>query len=261
MHIGKPITLNGKPLGSGRFPTICTPLVGRTHDQVLAELALVLPKQPDLLEWRVDFFAAIGDTAAVIALAHAIRAAAQGIPVLFTRRSTKEGGEPIPLNEEQVVSLIAAVCASGSVDLVDFEMNNDPAHIAQVRSAAHANQVALLLSFHNFQSTPTQEILCQRFAQAQQLGADVAKIAVMPQRLEDVLAVLSATLASSQTLDIPLVSMSMGGYGSLTRLFGWAFGSAMSFAVGAAASAPGQVPIEDMNSVMAILQKSLAPKK
>ena len=53
----------------------------------------------------------------------------------------------------------------------------------------------------------------------------------------------------------------MGGYGSLTRLFGWAFGSAMSFAVGAAASAPGQVPIEDMNSVMAILQKSLAPKK
>jgi 3-dehydroquinate dehydratase-1 len=260
MHTGKPITIHGKPLGSGRFPAICTPLVGRTHEQVLAELALVLPKQPDLLEWRVDFFATIDNTPAVLALAAAIRSATGGIPVLLTRRSTKEGGEPIPLSEEQVVALIAAVCASGTVDLVDFEMNNDSTHVAQVRAAAHAHGVQLLLSFHNFRSTPTQEVLCQRFDQAQALGADVAKIAVMPQRLEDVLAVLAATLESSQKLDIPVTSMSMGGYGVLTRLVGGIFGSALSFAVGAAASAPGQVPIEDMNTVLAILQKSLAPK-
>jgi 3-dehydroquinate dehydratase-1 len=257
MHIGKPITLNGKPLGSGRFPTLCTPLVGRTQEQLLAELALVCPKQPDLLEWRVDFFTAIGDTAAVLATAAAIRAAAGGIPVLFTRRSIREGGEPIALNEEQVVALITAVCASGTVEMVDFEMNNDPDHIAHVRAAAHAHGVQLLLSFHNFQSTPAQVVLCERFAQAQALGADVAKIAVMPQRLEDVLAVLAATLESSQKLDIPLVSMSMGGYGAVTRLFGWVFGSAMGFAVGAATSAPGQVPIEDMDTVLAIVQKSL----
>jgi 3-dehydroquinate dehydratase-1 len=235
-------------------------LVGCTHAQVLAELAHVLPKQPDLLEWRVDFFAAIDDSAAVLDLAAAIRAAAAGIPVLFTRRSTREGGEPIALSEEQVVALIGAVCASGTVDLVDFEMNNDPAHVARVRAAAHAHGVRLLLSFHNFQSTPTQEVLCQRFAQAQALGADVAKIAVMPQRLEDVLAVLAATLESNQKLDIPLASMSMGGYGALTRLVGGMFGSALSFAVGATASAPGQVAIEDMHTVLAILQKSLAPK-
>ena len=79
----------------------------------------------------------------------------------------------------------------------------------------------------------------------------------MPQRLEDVLSLLSATLESSQTLDIPIVSMSMGGYGSLTRLFGGAFGSAMTFAVGASISAPGQIPIEDMTTVLGILHKSM----
>ncbi len=260
MHTGKPILVNGKPLGSGRFPTICTPLVGRTRTQVLAEVALVVAKQPDLLEWRVDFFEEIGNVASVVALAGEIRQAAGGIPVLFTRRSVKEGGEPIPLNEEQVVALITAVCASRTVQLVDFEMNNDPVHIGQVRAASQAHGIGLVLSFHNFQSTPSQEVLCQRFAQAQQLGADVAKIAVMPQRLEDVLSVLGATLESSQKLDIALVSMSMGGYGSLTRLFGWAFGSAMSFVVGAGTSAPGQVPIEDMNTVLEVLQKSMATK-
>jgi 3-dehydroquinate dehydratase I len=46
----------------------------------------------------------------------------------------------------------------------------------------------------------------------------------------------------------------------LTRLFGWAFGSALTFAVGASSSAPGQVPIEDLNAVLAILQKSMAGK-
>jgi 3-dehydroquinate dehydratase-1 len=258
MHFGKPILVNGKPLGSGRFPSICTPLVGRTRELVLGEVAQVVAKQPDLLEWRVDFFQDIGNTAAVVALAGEIRQAAGGIPVLFTRRSTAEGGEPIALDEEQVVALITAVCASRTVELVDFEMNNDPAHVAQVRAAAQSQAIALVLSFHNFQFTPAQEELCQRFAQAQQLGADVAKIAVMPQRLEDVLSVLSATLESSQKLTIPLVSMSMGGYGALTRLFGCAFGSAMGFAVGSAASAPGQVPIEDLNTVLAILQKTMS---
>lgn len=260
MHTGKPILVNSKPLGSGRFPTICTPLVGCTRELVLAEVALVVAKQPDLLEWRVDFFHEIGNVSAVVALAGEIRQAAGGIPVLFTRRSIHEGGEPIPLNEKQVVALIEAVCASRTVELVDFEMNNDPVHIAQVRTAAKTHGIGLVLSYHNFQSTPSQKELSQRFAQAQSLGADVAKIAVMPQRLEDVLSVLGATLESSQKLDIALVSMSMGSYGSLTRLFGWAFGSAMSFAVGAAASAPGQVPIEDMNTVLGILQKSMAPK-
>ncbi len=242
------------------MPAICTPLVGRTRDQVLAEVAQVVSKQPDLLEWRVDFYQGIDDVAAVVALTKEIRQAAGGIPVLFTRRSIREGGEPIALNEEQVVALIEAVCASCSVELVDFEMNNDPHHIAKVRAASTAHGIGLVLSFHNFQATPSQAELSERFAQAQRLGADVAKIAVMPQRLEDVLSVLGATLESSQKLAIPVVSMSMGGHGSLTRLFGWAFGSAMSFVVGSAPSAPGQVPIEDMNTVLGILQKSMAPK-
>lgn len=257
MHIGKPILVHGKPLGGGRLPAICTPLVGRTREHLLSEVALVVDKRPDLLEWRVDFFQDIHKLDLVVSIAAEIRQAAGGIPILFTRRSVKEGGESIPLNEEDVVAMLTAVCASGMVDLVDFEMNNDPAHIAQVRVAAQSHGVGLVLSFHDFQFTPSQEVLCQRFAQAQALGANVAKIALMPQRLEDVLSVLSATLESSQALNIPLVSMSMGGYGALTRLFGSAFGSALSFAVGAASSAPGQVPIEDLETVLGILHKSM----
>ncbi|MCF8207993.1 MAG: type I 3-dehydroquinate dehydratase [Rhodoferax sp.] len=261
MHAGKPIVLPGQTADSAKMPIICTPLVGRSREEVLAELQRVVPKAPDLLEWRVDFFDDIGNTDAVITLAAEIRKAANSIPVLFTRRSAREGGEKIALDEAGVLALYAAVMDSRSIELIDYEMVNEAAHIAQVRAQSRAKGIQLVLSFHNFSATPSHAELCAKFALAQSLGADIAKVAVMPQRLEDVLTVLSATLESSQKLDIPLISMSMGAYGSLTRLFGWTCGSAMSFAIGVDASAPGQVPIEDVNAVVEILKKSLSPKK
>ena len=66
-HI-KAIDARGRKLG-GETPLLCTPLVGRTRERVLAEAASVLRQKPDLIEWRVDFFDAIGDTDAVVATA------------------------------------------------------------------------------------------------------------------------------------------------------------------------------------------------
>jgi 3-dehydroquinate dehydratase-1 len=139
-------------------------------------------------------------------------------------------------------------------------MANDSENVAQVRTAAKANDIKLVLSFHNFSFTPGLEALATKFLMADQLGADVAKVAVMPRNLDDVLTLLTATHEASKKLRIPLVSMSMGPFGSLTRLFGWAFGSALTFAVGASSSAPGQVPVEDLNAVLAILQRSMSIK-
>jgi len=250
------IQLHGKPLGGGRFPAICAPLVGRTREHLLAETAAVAAKMPDLLEWRVDFYEGIADTADVVEVAALIKQAAGGIPVLFTRRSSREGGEPIPLDEAQVVALYRAVCDSAQVDFIDYEMGNDPAHVAEVRELSWSRGVQLVLSFHDFQRTPGVGFLNQRFEQAEQLGADIAKVAVMPRAMEDVLTLLTATLQSSRALSIPVVSMSMAGAGSVTRLCGWAFGSALTFAVGDRASAPGQLPIEDLEAALAVLRKA-----
>ena len=257
MQLGKPIELHGKPVSGRKFPLICAPLIGSTRDKILSEVHLVMAKKPDVLEWRVDFFEGIANSAEVITVASSIRQAAGDIPLLFTRRSSREGGEKISLSEGQVTGLYLAMCESRQIDFIDFEMSNDPNQIGLVREASRANDIKLILSYHNFQLTPGLDILNQRFLQAQQLGADIAKIAVMPGDMADVLTLLNATLQSSQKLNIPLISMSMGPYGSITRLFGWAFGSALTFALGAAGSAPGQLPIEDINTVLAVVQKSM----
>jgi len=260
MQTSKPITLNGQPIAGGKCPLICAPLVGRTREKLMAELAVVRQKQPDILEWRVDFFEQISDLASVIATAKAIKHAAGGMPLLFTRRSTLEGGEEIALGEAGVIAMYTAVCQSKTVDLIDYELANKAAHIAQVRTAAQSNGVQLVLSFHDFSGTPDRQKLVAKFQSADQLGADVAKVAVMPHDVDDVLTLLLATRAASKTLRIPLISMAMGPLGTVTRLVGGVFGSSLSFAVGSASSAPGQVPIEDLQAVLAIIQKSMGAK-
>ncbi len=245
------------PIAGGRFPAICAPLVARTHAALLDEAAAVARKGPDLLEWRVDFFDAIADRKQVLETLAGIRRAAPGMPLLFTRRSAREGGEPIRITEDEAVALYRAVCESRAVELVDFEMGNDAAHVQQVRDAARECGVALVLSFHDFAKTPDAAALGSKFATAHRLGADVAKVAVMPQGMDDVLALLSATLDASNTLPIPVVSMAMGPLGAITRTSGWAFGSAMTFAVGQNSSAPGQMPIGEMAGAIEVLKRAM----
>ncbi|MDP3821792.1 MAG: type I 3-dehydroquinate dehydratase [Burkholderiales bacterium] len=254
------IELRGRPAGSGRFPAICAPLVGRTRERLLSEAAAVAAKRPDILEWRVDFFEGIGNTAEVVDVLARIKQAAGGIPIVFTRRSSREGGERIALSEGQVVALYRAACATGDVDVVDFEMGNHPTDVLEVREITRARDIKLILSFHDFHRTPPAEAIEQRFTQAAELGADIAKVAVMPHGMDDVLTLLSATLHASRELDIPLVSMSMGRLGAITRMCGWAFGSAMTFAVGESSSAPGQMAIEDVETALALLQKAVRPE-
>jgi len=253
VNAARPLCVNGSPLADGRLPLVCAPLVGRTVDAILRELAGVIEKSPDVIEWRVDHFADIADTAGVVALAQRIRTAARGTPLIFTRRSEREGGARTALDDAQAVRLYEAVCAARCAEFVDWELANGPASTARVRDAARANGVALIASFHDFHATPAIGVLVDMFAQAAHQGADVAKVAVMPKDPRDVLTLLDATWQASRSLDIPLISMSMGPLGAVSRIAGFLYGSALTFGVGAGSSAPGQLAIEDLRSALAIM--------
>ena len=251
----KGIEIRGRKL-DGQTPLICSPLVGRTCERVLAEAAIVVAKKPDVIEWRVDYFDAIAETARVLDAGTALRRAVGDTPIIFTRRSTKEGGERIALDDEGVVRLYDAVGASRLVDFLDFEMSNDPDHVRRVRESASRHDTRVILSYHNFGYTPGLEFLVQRFLEAERLGGDVAKVAVMPRDRDDVLTLLAATSLAEAKMRIPLISMSMGPLGAVTRMVGGVFGSSLSFAIGEGSSAPGQMPIADLKDVYGIIGRA-----
>ena len=61
----------------------------------------------------------------------------------------------------------------------------------------------------------------------------------------------------SEYADRPIITMSMAGTGLISRLCGEVFGSALTFGAVGKASAPGQMGIEDLTTVLGLLHKSL----
>jgi 3-dehydroquinate dehydratase I len=84
----------------------------------------------------------------------------------------------------------------------------------------------------------------------------VAMVQVMPRDRADVLRLLAATAEADDKARIPLISMSVGPLGSVSRMVGGLFGSWLSFAVGESASAPGQIPVGDLVTVYDIIRRS-----
>jgi 3-dehydroquinate dehydratase-1 len=253
----KPIRIRGEAAAGGRLPLICAPLVAHDRESLLAEAAAAVAAHADIVEWRVDFFRGIGDTAAVLDAGRALRRTLSGLPLLFTRRSAAEGGQRVSISEEAVVHLYREVCAAGLADLVDYEMSNGAAQMKAVREASRRHAIGLVCSYHNFDGTPPPAALDAEFRRAQALDGDVAKVSVMARSRGDVLALLAATLQASKDIELPLIAVSMGPHGALSRMLGFAFGSALTFGVAAASSAPGQMPIGELRAAIEVARKAL----
>ncbi|MGE6631962.1 type I 3-dehydroquinate dehydratase [Bacillus sp. NPDC077027] len=238
---------------NGGKPLVCTPLIGRDTQELINEIEILVEKQPDVIEWRADFYARLSETEKVLETAQLLKEKAVGIPLLFTIRSEREGGEVISLSEDEKVKLLITLCEKKSVEAIDYELMNDLKHMKQVSTAAKANGLSLIVSYHHFQETPDNEKMVRILTNAESVGADIAKIAVMPQSLEDALRLLSATLQAKKQIDVPIISMAMGEYGAFTRMVGGLFGSVMTFAIGKESSAPGQVELTDLHAVLSVV--------
>jgi len=133
-------------------------------------------------------------------------------------------------------------------------MCNEGAFIENIKATAGRHGARLIFSYHNFDRTPDEASILSKLVQAQETGADIAKVAVMPENYKDVLTLMNATLkARTEHLKIPIISMSMGPEGRVTRLAGSLFGSDLTFAIGKEASAPGQIPIGALRQAMKVL--------
>lgn len=218
----------------------------------------ILPKSPDIIELRADFLANINDTPSVLNVVDTI-SNKTNTPLLFTIRSSREGGEPIELNELEVLQLLKEVCKKTKVAMIDYELDSKKAYIKEILTCALKQNKQVILSHHNFNETPNNQILLEKLILMEYLGAAHAKIAVMPKNQVDVLRLLEVTLQASNKLNIPLTTMSMGEKGKLSRIIGWIYGSKITFAVGAKSSAPGQIDIEALrkgiNEISNIIKK------
>lgn len=230
-------------------PKLCTPLTGGTRQEIDEQLELIVPKQPDIIEFRADFLENIDNVEYVLSIVESIINQID-VPLLFTIRSEREGGESISLTEEEKVTLLKEICAHSDVKYIDYEVANEEKYVKTVQEAAEQNDKKLILSYHNFHETPDNNNLIKRFVQMEMSGAHIAKVAVMPKNEADMFRLLHLTKEVDQLLSIPVMTMSMGDIGKYSRIMGWVYGSVITFGVGVQSSAPGQIPIEVLRSAI-----------
>ena len=243
-------------IGEG-MPKICVPIVGVTKEAILDEARAITKLPADVVEWRIDWFENVFDFAAHEDVMKGLREVLGDMPILMTFRTSKEGGEKA-IEDEVYADINIRAAQTGYVDMVDVEVFTGDEIVKRIIDGAHAAGVKVVASNHDFFKTPDKDDIVGRLRKMQDLGADIPKIAVMPQNKKDVLTLLAATEEmANEYADRPIITMSMAGTGVISRLAGEVFGSALTFGAAAKASAPGQMGVEDLKKVLTILHGAL----
>ncbi|MCX8656651.1 MULTISPECIES: type I 3-dehydroquinate dehydratase [unclassified Gilliamella] len=251
----KTVTIKGIEIGSGA-PKIIVPVVGKTEAELLEEILFLQSIDFDVLEWRVDHFTQVDNINAVKQIAKQIRELLPNKPILFTFRTENEGGvKPWPLTS--YMELNKQIAHSGLIDLIDVEVFIGDNYVKEIIHIAHQHNVFVVASNHDFDKTPPKSDIIYRLRKMQDLGADISKIAVMPQTTDDVLTLLAATTEMNEKYaEKPIITMSMSGLGVVSRVAGTIFGSSMTFGAAKNASAPGQLDVQELRYILEVLYRS-----
>lgn len=247
--MAQPVLVKNLAIGEGQ-PKIAIPLTAPTLSGLEEALDSLAEAPCDLAEWRGDCYAPIREPGSWQAPLALFRQRIPHLPLLFTIRTTVEGGH-LEISTEDYVRLLEEAMDSGAMDLVDVELSRGKDVMEHLVNRAHRAGIKVVGSCHDFQKTPSRETLVRTLCTMQDLGCDLAKYAVMPQKEEDVLTLLAATLEMKEAHPrTPVITMAMGPMGAITRIGGGRFGSAVTFGTAGAASAPGQLPADLLAQVI-----------
>ena len=210
---------------------IAIPIFQSRKDKVLEVANDCISKGADVLEFRIDAlknpnFKEVKEIIEEI-----------NFPMIATNRIASEGGSFKGCEEDRTDLLLK--CAD-YVDYVDIELQSDDNIIKSIRDTG----VKTIVSYHDFKKTPEIDEIYYIVNKEKELG-DIAKVAFMPQDLEDTLKILTIL---SHFEDV--IAISMSDLGSYTRVMASKFNSPITFAAGRDVTAPGQIDIETMRCLL-----------
>lgn len=266
--------------GSAVRPAICVPTISSDSSSLAKEAAAIAAAPADLCEWRIDLYLRDrrltgGELASELeAAAHAIRNELGDKPLLATVRTSFEGGLWSG-SASEYSELMRTLIKNSDIDAVDIELgmlgvpgmpgNTETGDAEEGASCncidgaescgylvdeAHSYAKAVIMSYHNFDDTPAEDELIRILSLMQQLGCDVAKAAVMPNDMHEVLSLLSACEEVSARDLTPVIAISMGEMGKVSRTAGGFFGSCLTFGALGGESAPGQIDVSTLREAI-----------
>jgi 3-dehydroquinate dehydratase type I len=164
-------------------------------------------------------------------------------PWIACNRMVEEGGKWEGNEARRIERLLQAIELGAKIVDIEYNAKNVENIIKLIKKRAEC-----LLSFHDFQKTPSLDVLKQIVNKELKAGADICKVVTTAQTFEDNLAVMRLF---SEFPDAKMVAFAMGTQGFISRVMAPLIGA--HFTYGAVQkgneSAPGQLPVSDMLAV------------
>jgi len=110
------------------------------------------------------------------------------------------------------------------VDIIDIEIESEINK--KVINTAKTDEKIVIVSFHDYEKTPTKERMQMIIEESLKLHADIVKLAVTVSNKEDLLNIINVT---AEAKDVNLVTLGMGEYGKISRIILPVFGSIMAY--------------------------------
>ncbi|WP_312650190.1 type I 3-dehydroquinate dehydratase [Proteiniclasticum sp.] len=256
----KPLIIRDTIFRDGSF-RLCVTLASTGIQELRKDLVELKSKEFDLLEWRADYLINKNELMSELSEGlELIRISFPDKPILFTFRWDQEGGKnPISISDLYLVRNMAA--ESGHIDLMDVEMHwlrntqSDEKMEMYVRllEKMKSSGIRCILSWHDFNGTPEENMLLKILVTQMRLGADICKITTMAKTEEDTSRVLEVSRHAAEILDVPHIALVMGDHGMSSRYARTGSQTCITFAPLNQSSAPGQLSLDELKRRIEIM--------
>ncbi len=207
---------------------LCVTIARTRHKHTIAEHLQVAEQGAKLVELRLDYIGRSIDLSRLLKN--------RPTPVVLTCRRKEDGGRWDRTEEERLMLLRSAIAMG--VEYVDLEED-----IAT--KIPRYGKTKRIVSIHNFEGTPVD--LQTIHSGLAKLDADIVKIAVQANSFGDTIRMLDLMKSAS----VPTIGISMGDYGTPSRILATRYGAPFTFCVFSADRkvAPGQLSFDQMKSI------------
>ena len=213
-------------------PKIAAVVVGSAAN---AAIKKAVSEGAALIEARIDTFRSL-DPAALAASLKEIKRSSR-LPIILTVRSKKEGGLGDIPGEERLFLFNSLMKFA---DYVDIEASSSGIFKSVIKSAKKERK-KVIVSYHNFKSTPGDKKLKKIIESALLSGADTVKVATFVNSPGDL-----GRLARLFSLSDRLIVIGMGPLGAASRVFFPMIGSLLTYGSTTGKTAPGQMSIREL---------------
>ena len=147
---------------SDKQTKICVPITGTDLEEIKEQAEKIANMNPDVVEWRADFYdVKNNDETEFEQCLKAINDNLKKIPIIYTYRTSNEGGEKsIDVDDYcRLCKYVSEISEKYNVAMIDVELyeNKDQKDIGKLLLDIKSNGVKVIGSNHHFEGTPSEK--------------------------------------------------------------------------------------------------------